>query len=82
LCDAARHPNVHVVTALTRDPEAGSEFLKGRPDVAMLENFVGGSYERATFMTCGPDALMAMTSQLMLSRGVPPEHVKTESFFS
>jgi ferredoxin-NADP reductase len=78
----ARSEGVRVVTTLTRDVGAGGEFWHGRPDTSMLERFIGDAYGRTTFMTCGPEGMMDAVKNLLVSRQVPPEHIKTESFFS
>ena len=82
IVSACRHPNIKVVTTLTRDPAAGDDFWHGRPDESMLERFFVNAYESATFMTCGPEAMMNLTRQVLLRHNVPEAHIKTESFFS
>lgn len=82
LQDSAKHAGVQLAVTLTRDPEAGGEFWQGRPDAAMLERFVGANATRATYMTCGPEALMVMTRTTLLHLGVSDPCIKIESFFS
>ena len=82
LTAAAAHPGVRVFTTLTRDPEADATFLRGRLDDAMLTKAFAGTYGDATYMTCGPQAIMDATVAHLQARGVPAPHIKTESFES
>jgi ring-1,2-phenylacetyl-CoA epoxidase subunit PaaE len=82
LQEVGKYSNVRVITTLTRDPSAPPPFWHGRPDDVMLERAFEGVLSKATLMTCGPTAIMELTKQFALDRGVPAEHVKMESFES
>ncbi len=74
--------DVCVRVSLTREQAQEKGFWQGRPDDAMLREFIGDRYGVGTFMTCGPQALMDLTSAHLLAAGVAPERIKTESFDS
>ena len=80
--EAGRHKGVRIITTLSREnlPERG--FLHGRIDEAMLARTMAEAYSNATFMTCGPEAMMSLVKSHTLSKGVPEAHVKMESFAS
>jgi ferredoxin-NADP reductase len=74
-------PNVRVITTLSREAAAGG-FWHGRIDHDLLTRAIGGVYGEATFMSCGPQAIMDLTVEHVKGANVPDEHVKTESFES
>lgn len=82
LTDAAKLPEVRVITTLSRENLPDQGFWHGRIDQALLEKAVGDSHTDATFMTCGPDAMMHMVKAVLTAKGVPDQHVKLESFAS
>ncbi len=76
----SRVPGVRIVCTLTREKVEGSTFKFGRPDEAMFEEVFAGTYEDATFMTCGPDAMMHSLVAFVTQKGVPKDHAQLESF--
>lgn len=82
LQEVAQHSGVHLVTTLTRDAEADSEFWHGRPDEAMLDKFFDGQYADCTVMTCGPQAMMDAVRDHCLANQVAADQIKIESFES
>jgi ferredoxin-NADP reductase len=80
LAPANEFPNVRVITTLTRAHEPG--FWHGRPDARMLDKFIGEGYKDGTFMTCGPQELMDLTSEHLRAAGVDEKRIKVESFAS
>lgn len=74
-------PGVKIVTTLTRESATAHGFWDGRPNPEMLDQVVGNDYKDKTFLTCGPEAMMEMVVNHAVSKGVPPEHAMTESFF-
>lgn len=75
-----KHPNIEIVTTLSREDRRDSGFLYGRIDNSMLAEVIGDQCDDTTFMTCGPDVIMDMTVNYVMSKGVKPEHMKQESF--
>lgn len=75
-------PKIQILTTLSRDPEAPTEFSQGRMSDLLISKGVDGRYQEATFMSCGPQAIMDLTRTHALSHGVPEDRVKTESFES
>ncbi len=73
-------PGIRVFTTLTREDARDEGFLHGRPDEAMLEGVCENTYEDATYMTCGPDALMKLVVEFLQKKGVPDQHIMLESF--
>lgn len=69
---------INIRVTLTR--EKSESFWFGRPDDKMITEFVGDLYASATFMTCGPKALMDYTSEHLTKAGVPEICIKTEAF--
>lgn len=72
---------INVFTTLSRDSDAPMSFWQGRPDTAMLDRATGDNYENTTFMTCGPEALMALVINHCLAKGADSGQVHKESFF-
>jgi ring-1,2-phenylacetyl-CoA epoxidase subunit PaaE len=81
LQELAKVPGVAIQTTLTREDATAEGFLHGRPDVKMLEAFIGGEYARSTFMTCGPEAMMNMTVEHLKAMGVQDDHIQLEAFY-
>jgi hypothetical protein len=75
-------PGCRVLMTLSRDSHAPLPFLHGRINEDMIVKAVEGDFSDSTFMSCGPTAIMDLTTQVARSRGVPPEQIKTESFES
>ena len=74
--DAAVH------TTLSREDRAAEGFWHGRICDTMIERAVGGDYRNATFMTCGPQAIMDLAVEHLRRNKVPEDAIKTESFES
>ncbi|MBP6218789.1 MAG: hypothetical protein KA436_09400 [Oligoflexales bacterium] len=80
----AHSPSLHIFTTLSREPES-EQFWSGRISPAVLqratEHLGMKSYSDTTFMLCGPVEMMdSIKSQL--SKELPPEQIRTESFDS
>lgn len=75
-------PGVKVIITLSREDATAEGFWYGRIDDAGLEKAVNGAYQEATFMTCGPTAIMNLTVEHLKKHGVPEDHIKLESFES
>ncbi|WP_165700731.1 2Fe-2S iron-sulfur cluster-binding protein [Alienimonas californiensis] len=75
---AARFPNVHLLTAVTREP-ADDAHLSGRLTAERLRDFVPNLKKLPVFL-CGSEPMMAATRGLLRSLGVPPERIATEEF--
>lgn len=71
-----------VYTTLSREDVPEEGFWHGRIDDAMLAKAIGGAYGEATFMTCGPQAIMDQTVLHLRQKGVDEAFIKTESFES
>lgn len=82
LKEIMKHPGASVITTLSREnvPEEG--FWHGRISDDMLAKALAGAYHEATFMTCGPQAIMDQTVLHLRQKGVDESHIKTESFES
>jgi ferredoxin-NADP reductase len=78
----AKTPGCRVLMTMSRDSQAPAPFLHGRINDDMIVKAVERDFSEATFMSCGPTAIMDLTAQVARSRGVPPEQIKTESFES
>ena len=76
------HPNIEIITTLSREDRRHDGFLFGRINEEMLEKVLGGHCQETTFMTCGPEVMMDTTVNYVLSKQVKPEHMKKESFAS
>ncbi len=80
---AAEHPGVIVNVTLTREQTDDDKFWQGRPTAEMLERFVEpAQLPQATFMTCGPEAIMDLTVAYAKTKGIEDDQIKTESFES
>lgn len=80
LNDLRRVPNIHVHVTLTRDANPGAGFLTGRIDKNLLAHTLGPVLSGRTYMTCGPEEMMALTKDYLLGAGVEPACVKVESY--
>ena len=78
--EARRHPGVRVAISLTRQETEGDDYLHGRPDQAMVQDFLTHDSGQCTFMTCGPEGLMDMTTAFAKGLGVDDKHILTEAF--
>lgn len=81
LLEIQKYPGARVVTTLSREnvPDA---FWHGRISDDMLLKAIDGAHHDATFMTCGPQAIMDQTVEHLRKHGVDEAHIKTESFES
>ncbi len=78
-----RHaPGCRVIVSLSREDARNEGFLHGRINQAMLKEAIGSEYDKATFMSCGPQEMMDLARTHAIAHGVTPEHFKTESFAS
>jgi len=75
-------PGCRVIVTLSREHAEKEDFLHGRINESMLVDAIAGDYGNITFMSCGPQAMMDLGRDHALSKGVAPEHFKTESFES
>lgn len=73
---------VEVMTTLSREDASSLGFWQGRINDAMLARALSGTYGEATFMTCGPQAIMDETVAHLRRHGVDEDLIKTESFES
>ncbi len=77
---------VRVQVTLTREAADDSRVWHGRINSDLLDRFcesaADSSLMKTTFFSCGPEAIMNLTSQYLQNRGVPPDHIKLESFES
>ncbi len=73
-------PGIRIITTLTREDARNEGYLHGRPDEAMLGGVCEGTFADATYMTCGPDAMMKSVRAFLQSQSVPDEHIMLESF--
>lgn len=80
LASLKHSPGVKVITCLSREDATNAGFWHGRICPEFIDQAVEGSYEGKTFMTCGPEEMMAMTVKHVREQNVALEHMKTESF--
>ncbi|NNJ25245.1 Sulfoxide reductase heme-binding subunit YedZ [Planctomycetes bacterium LzC2] len=76
---AARFPNVHLLTTLTREDADGDDVAAGRLTAERLAEFVPNLSDLPVYL-CGPEPMMAATRDLLTSQGVPPERITVEEF--
>lgn len=76
------HEGVRVVTTLSREDATAHGFWHGRVSHEILARALEGCHAEATFMSCGPQAIMDLTVEHAKRHGVADEHIKTESFES
>lgn len=72
-----RHPNLHIVTTLTREEAPGTR--TGRVTAALLGDLVPRIAARRIHV-CGPRPMIDGVKQMLAEVGVPPGHIKTENF--
>lgn len=76
-------PGINIRISLSQEQAAKPNgFHKGRIDKAYLQQELAGDLSAMSFMTCGPEGLMNSVSEYLQERGVPMEHIHTESFAS
>jgi len=73
---------VKIITTLSREDLSGEGYWHGRLDDDKLACALAGTYGNATYMTCGPKAIMDLTVSHLQSAGVPEADIKLESFES
>lgn len=71
------HPNLHVLTTLTREEVAGRR--AGRVTAALLAEFVPGIAARRVHI-CGPRPMIDAVKQMLAELNVPSSQIKTENF--
>lgn len=72
-----QHPNLHVVTTLTREEVPGTR--TGRVTSALLSELVPGIAARRIHV-CGPRPMIDAVKEMLSQLGVPASQVKTENF--
>jgi ring-1,2-phenylacetyl-CoA epoxidase subunit PaaE len=77
-----QNKGTRAIVTLSREDASAEGFWHGRIDHAGLTKAIAGAYGDATFMTCGPTAIMNLTVEHLKEHGVPEEHIKLESFES
>lgn len=75
---ARRHPQVRIVTALTRASTAG-EHYPGRIDANLLQEVVPSPAE-SLFYVCGPASMISGVKDTLARMGVPAAQVRSEAF--
>lgn len=78
LAGAADHVRVHTAFSRPGAVPSGSNFHVGRIDGALLDHL--DIDPRAEVMICGPVDFMAAIQAALISRGIAPERLHTESF--
>jgi ring-1,2-phenylacetyl-CoA epoxidase subunit PaaE len=74
------YPGVRIIATLTREDARTEGFLHGRPDDEMYAEVLDGTYGEASYMTCGPEAMMEQFASYLQGKGVADEHIHRESF--
>ena len=77
----ARFPNLHVHVILSRVGDTDWAGHKGRVTAEFLTKCIPALPSRLVYI-CGPEAMMAMTVQLLKDLGVPAEQIKLEEFIA
>lgn len=72
-----RHPNLHVVTTLTREEVSGTR--TGRETAALLADLVPRIAARRVHV-CGPRPMIDAVKQMLAELDVPAGQIKTENF--
>jgi ferredoxin-NADP reductase len=75
----ARFPKLHLHVTLSRADDTEWTGHKGRVTAEFLTNCIPELATRLVYI-CGPDAMMAMTIQVLKDLGVPAEQIKSEEF--
>ncbi|MCX6109203.1 MAG: FAD-binding oxidoreductase [Proteobacteria bacterium] len=73
-------PGIAIHTTLSRENLEAAGYWYGRISDQKLAAAINGAYQTATFMTCGPQAIMDQTVAHLRGAGVEEAHIKTESF--
>ena len=76
-----RFPNLHLHVTLSRAEDTDWTGHKGRVTAEFLTKCVPGLPSRLIYI-CGPNAMMAMTVQVLKDLGVPAEQIKMEEFIA
>jgi ferredoxin-NADP reductase len=74
--------NCHVFITLSRDADAPAAYWQGRISADTISKAVCDDFSNCTLMSCGPQAIMDLTREVALNRGVPQSQIKDESFES
>ena len=77
----ARLPNLHVHITLSRAEGSDWTGHKGRVSAEFLMKCIPELSKRLVYI-CGPNAMMAMTIQVLKDLGVPEEQIKMEEFIA
>lgn len=77
----ARHPNLHVLVALSDDADPTWEGARGQLTPALIEGFVPAPV-RGPVLLCGPDPMMSAMRKIFVGLGVPDAEVWQEAFVS
>jgi ferredoxin-NADP reductase/DMSO/TMAO reductase YedYZ heme-binding membrane subunit len=75
----ARFPNLHLHITLSRAEGSDWTGHRGRVNAEFLMKCIPELSTRLVYI-CGPDAMMAMTIQVLKDLGVPSEQIKSEAF--
>jgi ferredoxin-NADP reductase/DMSO/TMAO reductase YedYZ heme-binding membrane subunit len=76
---AARHPNLHIHTTITRDAPVDWPGHRGHITAKMLKEILPDVACRPAFV-CGPDEMATAARGELLSLGVPANRITLESF--
>jgi ferredoxin-NADP reductase/DMSO/TMAO reductase YedYZ heme-binding membrane subunit len=77
----ARFPNLHLHVTLSRAQDTNWTGHKGHVNEEFLMKCIPELSARLVYI-CGPNAMMAMTIQLLKDLGVPAEQIKMEEFIA
>ncbi|HUE37410.1 MAG TPA: ferric reductase-like transmembrane domain-containing protein [Candidatus Acidoferrum sp.] len=77
----ARFPNLHAHVTLSRAEDTDWTGHKGRVSAEFLMKCIPELPARLVYI-CGPDAMMAMTVQVLKDLGVPASQIKLEEFIA
>ena len=77
----ARFANLHVHVTLSRAEDTDWTGHRGRVTAEFLMKCIPELPSRLVYI-CGPNAMMAMTVQVLKDLGVPPERIKMEEFIA
>ena len=77
----ARFPNLHVHVTLSRAEDTDWTGHKGRVTAEFLMKCIPELPSRLVYI-CGPNAMMAMTVQVLKDLGVPAEQIRLEEFIA
>lgn len=74
--------NVKIYFSFSREASTDPRDFFGRIDQTLIDRAVGPDFTGATFFTCGPDEMMALTATHLRNCGVMEKNIKMESFSS